>query len=144
MLKNAENNVTLRKSDLPSVPSGNVHTLSIKGMFTLQFKIEKHTYQFKTYVIRNLNYDTILGKDFLTEYNRIIDFKENKLSLETNDVCLRKQVTPACWQVPRSPKHKTNIFKTIFIFHFTSPCNFPNKNDYCLEPNPSSIVRAGI
>ena len=84
-LKNAGNKVTLQKSDLPRVTSANGHTLSLKGMFVLQFEIEKHTYLFKTYVIRNLNYDVIIGKDFLAEYNGIKDFKENKLSLEIND-----------------------------------------------------------
>ena len=58
--------------------------LSIRGMLTLNFEIRQIVFPFKTYVIDNLNYDIILGKDFLTEYNGVIDFKHKILTLEPN------------------------------------------------------------
>ena len=53
-------------------------------MLTLSYEIRQIVYPFKRYVIDNLNYDIILGKDFLTEYNGVIDFKQKNLILKPN------------------------------------------------------------
>ena len=110
-----------------------------------------HT-NFKTYVIRNLNYDVILGKDFLTEYNGIIDFKENKLSLEIND-------SPHQLEQDTISENKSHQLigkyqevlttKRTFLKPFSTSilqvsCNFPTKNDYCFEPNPGLLYQSNV
>ena len=113
-------------------------------MFVLQFEIEKHTKPFKTYVIRNLNYDVIIGKDFLAEFNGIIDFEENKLSLEINDspYQLEQNTTSENKSHQLDGKYQEILTTTrTFLKPFSTSIlqvsyNFPTKSNYCLEPNP--------
>ena len=84
LTSNKEKRRTLHPKDLEQVISANGDELSIRGMLTLYFEICHIVYPIKTYVIDNLNYEIILGKDFLTEYNGIIDFKHKNLTLEPN------------------------------------------------------------
>ena len=57
--------------------------LQSEGKFTVPFEIESKMYPFHALVIEGLNFDVIIGKDFLNYYKFKIDFRENVLYLGT-------------------------------------------------------------
>lgn len=55
--------------------------LPVLGHLTIQFTIQGNSYPFDTFVINGLNYDAILGRDFLQFYQSNIDLHSGTLSL---------------------------------------------------------------
>ena len=121
-------------------------------MFVLQFEIEKYTNPFKTYVIRNLNYDVIIGKGFLAEYNGIIDFKENNLSLKINDgpYQLEQNATSENKSHQLDGRYQEILTtKRTFLKPFSTSIlqvsyNFPTKSNYCFEPNSELYYQSNV
>ena len=149
-LRNAGNNLILQKSDISRVTTANDHTLSLKGMSLLQFEIEKRTYPFKAYVISNLNYDVIIGKDFLTEYNVIINLKESKLFLENSPYQLKHNNILENKSHQLDSKYQEILTtKQTFLKPFSTSvlqvsCNLPTKGNYCFEPNPELLYQSNV
>ena len=72
---------TLQSSLLPSVHTVSGEQLPVRGQATLTFLIGDRAYISNTLVIANLSYPVVLGRDFLTQCDSVIDLKEHTLTL---------------------------------------------------------------
>lgn len=80
-----------RLPDLTKHPTSTLMTHSIKtvsgeslpidGLTLSKFQIGENIYPFYAYIVKNLTYDVILGADFLTHYQSVIDFDSSTLQL---------------------------------------------------------------
>ena len=74
-------NASLDKSLSQSIMSASGHCVPVLGQIILPFTIDGYIYVHKVLVTPSLTYDVILGNDFLTCFNAIIDLQGNKLVL---------------------------------------------------------------
>ena len=72
---------TLSCDTLSTLKSASGDDINVLGQVELPFLIHKKIYGFKVLVAQKLSYDIILGKDFLENYNAVIDLKANSLTL---------------------------------------------------------------
>ena len=116
-------------------------------MLTLYFKIRQIVYPFKTYVINNLNYEIILGKDFLTEYNGVIDFKHKNLTLEpsiSSNKTYQLSNDEEIDEYNEIVTTKRKILQTLSTTTLNVPCDFPTKNEYYFEPNKELFLKENL
>ncbi len=66
----------LNTSSVQDITSVNGNRLNILGTITMKFVIESEIFPFETYVIKDLSYDVILGRNFLQKYSSKIDFEK--------------------------------------------------------------------
>ena len=61
---------------MEDITSVNGNRLNALGKTSIQFVIQSEVFLFVTYVIKDLSYDVILGRDFLQKYSSKIDFQK--------------------------------------------------------------------
>ena len=66
-------------SGLETITSANGDILNTLGKTVMQFVIQSEIFPFEAYVIGNLTYDVILGRDFLQKFGSKIDFKKGMI-----------------------------------------------------------------
>ena len=69
-----------------AVQTANGEIVKIEGTRNLLFHLGNCAFTFQTYLVPQLNYAVILGRDFLEKYNCVIDFKANCLKIGQNNV----------------------------------------------------------
>ena len=61
--------------------AANGTTIDVCGMVRLPMYINQRVYTYPVHVVADITYDVILGKDFLTDFGGIINFKDDKITL---------------------------------------------------------------
>ena len=69
----------LQDGTFRSIIAVNKQQLPVTGYLTLEIGISNELYYEKVYVVKGLAYDVVLGRDFLTRHNCIIDFRNKSL-----------------------------------------------------------------
>ena len=70
---------SLDDSALENITSVNGGILKTLGKTMMHFAIQSEVFPFGAYVIKNLTYDVILGRDFLHKFSFKIDFKKGRI-----------------------------------------------------------------
>ena len=70
---------SLDDSALENITSVNGGILKTLGKTMMHFVIQSEVFPFEAYVIKNLTYDVILGRDFLHKFSSKIDFKKGRI-----------------------------------------------------------------
>ena len=61
------------------------HSLNILGRVSLPCKIQDNLYDLVAYVVEGIQFDIILGRDFLSQYKTRIDFNRNTIIFEETE-----------------------------------------------------------
>ena len=70
---------SLDDSALENITSVNGGILKTLGKTMMHFGIQSEIFPFEAYVIKNLTYDVILGRDFLHKFSSKIDFEKGRI-----------------------------------------------------------------
>ena len=70
---------SLDDSALQNITSVNGGILKTLGKTMMRFGIQSEIFPFEAYVIKNLTYDVILGRDFLHKFSSKIDFEKGRI-----------------------------------------------------------------
>jgi len=75
----------LDNTSVEDITSVNGNRLSALGKTSIQFVIQSKVFPFVTYVIKDLSYDVILGRDFLQKYSSKIDFQKGVINFVSDE-----------------------------------------------------------
>ena len=67
---------TLKSAGFQTFQTAGGTPLEVSGSFTCLFDINGSLYPFQTYVMKNLSYNVILGRDFLFHFAKTLDFEK--------------------------------------------------------------------
>ena len=69
---------------MPAIKTVSGERLPILGQVTLPLEVNSQRYQCQMYVIDDLGYEAVLGRDFLEEKGAVIDFRDRTVQLTDN------------------------------------------------------------
>ena len=72
----------LHKPDNHPLSAANESRMDVKGFAKLNFQINRQIYPFKTYIIKSLQNEVIIGADFLKKFDGIINLESSTLKLK--------------------------------------------------------------
>ena len=75
----------LSDSKLKSITSVDGNRLNVLGKTTIKFVIQAEVFPFETYVIKDLSYNVILGRNFLPKYSSKIDFEKGVIEFVSGE-----------------------------------------------------------